>query len=509
MRKRVIATLMATLIFVLGFSALNLTAKAAEIVSVKVNGTPVRFVLDRKTMTATVDGDASQVTLPEKIKINGYLYFKVVGGEEEAAKADNKGTTGKADKGTTDKTTTGSASKVDKATTDNRGKTDKPSTANNDSKVTTGNTANIETSDEILVGRKRYPAYKGDRNLLTGFSNKTGGFQEFHAGDGYQGRYDYHLFKTNEDGSFYRTITFQTSLGEAELDKVTFEVIDVTPKAFKELFDAMNVPDGARVSMGETVTGTKTKKINGVSYGFTFFGKVLTVEAKQGTRAVKVVAKRDGKVIDAAYLISNSNFGKKASAADMRLYDTVRHKIESVLWTDGMSNLEKLEAMAAYLNKTLRYPGTQACEKGTKWWNDFSVDGKDLFYNINCDDMSNYIMFYQGGIKTCYAAYNLMDLAKRDLGLPAVYVENGRATDMTDPSKARYLTADEGVFIGAVKCSRNPSALDHVTLWYKEAGAWKTSQFFRKPGDGNPNIKGIDVAGNTSAKAVGEIIKLR
>lgn len=70
--------------------------------------------------------------------------------------------------------------------------------------------------------------------------------------------------------------------------------------------------------------------------------------------------------------------------------------------------------------------------------------------------MSNYIMFYQGGIKTCYTAYNLMDLAKRDLGLPAVYVENGRATDMTDPSKARYLTADEGVFIGAVKCSRNP-----------------------------------------------------
>ena len=64
MRKRVIATLMATLIFVLGFFALNLNAKAAEIVSVKVNGTPVRFVLDRKTMTATVDGDASGIILP-------------------------------------------------------------------------------------------------------------------------------------------------------------------------------------------------------------------------------------------------------------------------------------------------------------------------------------------------------------------------------------------------------------------------------------------------------------
>lgn len=507
MRKRVIATLMATLIFVLGFFALNLNAKAAEIVSVKVNGTPVRFVLDRRTMTATVDGDASGVTLPEKIKINGYLYFKVVGAETEtktettqpvtkqetATKQETKDTTTKS-KQTTQATQTTQTTQNKTTTTE----TVKPT-----------KTVNPEKSDTVRVGRKTYPAYTGDRNLLTGFSKKTGGFFELSSPDGYLGKYGYYHLTPNSDGSFLGAVTFQTSLSEAERDMVTFEAVDVTPKAFKEMFEAMGVSDGAKVEKGENVTGTKVKKVNGVKYGYTWFGVKLTVKAEQGTRAVKILAKRGNEVIDTVYLVSHSDYGKKASKADMELYDEVRHRIESALWTDDMTNLEKLQAVAAYLNKTLRYPGTEACEKGSKWWNDFSVDGKDLFYDINCDDISNYIMIYQGGIKTCYAAYNLVHVAKRDLGLPYVYIVNGREADMVDVSTVRYLTSDEGVFIGAQSCSTNPSAGDHVTLWYKEAGSWKTSQFFRKLGDDNPKVKALDVAGNTNSKKVGAIIKLK
>lgn len=497
MRKRAIATLMATLIFVLGFSALNLTAKAAEIVSYKVNGTPVRFVLDRKTMTATVDGDASQVTLPEKIKINGYLYFKVVGAQTEQVTNDKPEDTTKTDNA---------------AKTENTAKTEQTTQPTQNKAETTEVVkpyvnVNPEKSSIVRVGRKTYPAYTGDRSLLTGFSKKTGGFQEFYSGSGFQGKNDQYMLKSNADGSFFGTVTFQTSLSEAERDMVTYEVVDVTPKAFKEMFEAMGVKSGVKVEKGENVTGTKVKKVNGVNYGFTWFGTKLTVKAEQGTRAVKIIAKRGSEVLDYTYFIANSNYGK--NAADMKLYDEVRHRIEDVLWTDDMTNLEKLQSMAAYLNKTMRYPGSEACEKGSKWWNDFSVDGKDLFYNFNCHDISNHMMIYQGGIGTCHTAYMLIDVAKRDLGLPYVYIVNGKEADMVDPSKVGYLTSDEGVFIGAVKCSLNPAALDHTTFWYKEAGAWKTSQFFRKQGDDNPNIKGIEVAGNQLSKNVGEIIKLK
>lgn len=500
MRKRVIATLMATLIFVSGFSALTLRADAAEIVSVKVSGTKVQFVLDRKTMTATVDGDASGVTLPEKIKINGYLYFKVVGKDGEFVSASNgekKVETATDTKAKTDKTTN-STTGTTKTTTD-KAKTDK----------TTKTKTSQEEPDYVVVGKKKLPAYKGDRSLLTGWTKKNSGFQEFSFLGGFNGHLNYFSMRPNADGSFTGSVPFETSISEAERDRVTFETVDVTPNAFKEMFKSMGIPDGIKLEK-ENVTGTRQKTVDGVKYGYTYYGVKLTIKAEQGTRAVKIVAKRGGKVIDIVYLISHSDYGKDASDADMRLYDAVRHKIESVLWKDGMSNLEKLEAMAAYLNKTLRYPGTEACSKGSKWWDDFSVDGKRLFYDLDCDDMSNYMMFYQGGIKTCYAAYNLMYVAEKDLGLPKVYVENGRATDMTDPSKVRYLTADEGVFIGAVKCSRNPEAKDHVTLWYKEAGAWTGQSLFRKVSEvGGPKIRGIDVAGNISSKKVGEIIKLK
>ena len=47
----------------------------------------------------------------------------------------------------------------------------------------------------------------------------------------------------------------------------------------------------------------------------------------------------------------------------MMFYAMVRHKIEDALWTDDMTTLEKLCAIADYINQTTHYPFTDTVTK--------------------------------------------------------------------------------------------------------------------------------------------------
>ena len=69
---------------------------------------------------------------------------------------------------------------------------------------------------------------------------------------------------------------------------------------------------------------------------------------------------------------------------DEALYTKVRHKVEDRLWTDDMTNMQKLYKIANYICDTTHYPGKGCTDKDINptFWNDFSVDGVELFYYL-------------------------------------------------------------------------------------------------------------------------------
>ena len=130
-----------------------------------------------------------------------------------------------------------------------------------------------------------------------------------------------------------------------------------------------------------------------------------------------------------------------------------------------MSNLEKLQAVAAYISKTTHYPNTNAATKegNPQWWQKWSVEGVDLFYNMVNDPTLNGIMKFQGGITTCVAADQLNIVATEDLGLRYLY----------DGDKDE-VASGEGVWIGMGSYSSNPGNPYHESLIYKSANEEKT-----------------------------------
>jgi hypothetical protein len=124
-------------------------------------------------------------------------------------------------------------------------------------------------------------------------------------------------------------------------------------------------------------------------------GKIIEIEAGAGVRVIKLTAKKDGVVLGYVYLGSSGyNSEREYSAFDLNLYKQVRERVEAKIWTDQMSNLEKIEAMAEYINETTHYPNMEITSKeyNPTLWNDWSVDGKQLFYSMFNDVILNRIM---------------------------------------------------------------------------------------------------------------------
>lgn len=280
----------------------------------------------------------------------------------------------------------------------------------------------------------------------------------------------------SSDGSNIYSIDFYCNSDERWLDNyVTFEVVDVTPTAYANMYADMGVayvaPEMKIVSAEASIN-----KIQSYGYSITInepftdngpgnynetatSGKEITIKAGASVRVVKLIAKKDGKVLDDIYLGSSGcDADGNYSAYDLNLYEQVRHRVEQKIWDENMSNVDKITAMAEYISKTTHYPGTEVTKKeyNPTFWENWSVDDTELFYNMFNDVILNRTMDLQGGIVTCLAAELLNTVATEDLGLPYLY---DAATD--------EIAAGEGVWLVSGSYSSNPGNPYHYSLKYK------------------------------------------
>ena len=142
----------------------------------------------------------------------------------------------------------------------------------------------------------------------------------------------------------------------------------------------------------------------------------------------------------------------------------MRHKIEARLWTDDMTNLQKLYALANYINNTTHYPGAGCTKKDINptFYNDFSVDGIGLFYYLFPMPTLNRVMDLQGGITTCIGVTVVQRAATEDLKLPYLY-----------DSSTKTVADGEGVWLAVGSASSNPSVGSHYSVIYKDANEHK------------------------------------
>ena len=285
----------------------------------------------------------------------------------------------------------------------------------------------------------------------------------------------------DEDGTNQYTIEFFCDGSEYWINNnVVFEVEDVTPPVIANMFSDMGIeyeaPDLKIDSMASdlrewnekkgqtnwgpitfqepfTDAGPGNEKVEAVS------GKKLTINAGMSTRALKIVAKQGEVVLDYAYVTSTGINIKDAytnketySEQDQDLYRAVLDKVENALWEPGMANLDKLLAMADYINDTNHYPGsdTTVKEYNPTFWRDWSVDDKFL---LSGDHILDNIMILQGSYCDCTAARLLMEMARDELGIEVFdkKPENG-----------------EGVWIAAGPESSTPINPNHVSMGYRD-----------------------------------------
>lgn len=280
----------------------------------------------------------------------------------------------------------------------------------------------------------------------------------------------------NNDGTNTYRAYFLCNAQEKWLDNtITFEAEDVTPAAYGNVFADLGVPcEEPEITVKSAADYVRTCQ----QYGFgihepytedgpgstsevPFGGKLIIVKAGAGVRVVKLTAKKGDTVLDSIYLGSNGQDGNRDySAYDVELYKKVRRKVEAQIWTDGMSNLEKLSTLADYINETTHYPQTAVTSKeyNPTFWENWAVDDKELLWSMCNDNILNRIMDFQGGIVTCQAAGILETAAMEDLDLPYLY---DRDSDT--------VASGEGVWRAMGSYSSNPSNPWHESLVYKSS----------------------------------------
>ncbi len=299
----------------------------------------------------------------------------------------------------------------------------------------------------------------------------------------------------NDDGTNIYRAYFLCNAEEKWLDNnISFAVEDVTPTAYANVFVDLGV---AYEEPEITVRSAADYVSESQQYGFDIHepytedgpgsiseiptgGKLIIVNAGASVRVVKLTAKKGDTVLDYIYLGSNGeDVSGDYSAYDVELYKKVRQKVEAQIWTDEMSNLEKLSALADYINATTHYPSTDVTSKeyNPTFWENWAVDDKELLWSM-CNDITlNRIMDFQGGIVTCQAAGILETAAVDDLGLPYLY---DRASDT--------VASGEGVWRAMGSYSSNPSNPWHESLVYKSADEEKV--FLDAQGMGHGGLLG-------------------
>lgn len=292
---------------------------------------------------------------------------------------------------------------------------------------------------------------------------------------------------TAENGKATFNVSFESNASDSWINRhIRFEAEDVTPTAYKKAFQwleqdmtAPTVTDvesttkelradsyygrkeivGSCVDRESDYTGDTGKKC--------LSSQKLTVTAGLGVRAIKIKAYRDDKLYDVVYIAPNPCDAQE-NEIDEELYAAARHKVEAKIWTDDMTNLEKLNTLASYIRTTTHYPGTGSVskEKNPTFWNSFAVDGIELFYDMYNTGYTmvtlNRIMLLQGGITTCVGVRVVQKAATDDLGLPNLY-----------DSSTGSIASGEGVWVARGSYSSNPYVASHESVIYKDANEKK------------------------------------
>lgn len=273
----------------------------------------------------------------------------------------------------------------------------------------------------------------------------------------------------NGTGSFCEWFTCEGNAAWLN-EHITFKVSDVTPKEYR------NLMDWAGWNTSEPEIKVETYNLQGI-YGevpsvttpvtsgkVAFSGKAmsqckLTVTAGAGVRVCRLDAYRDGVLYDTMYVAAKP-YDEAGNLLDTELYTKVRRNVEQKLWTDDMSNYDKLDALAGYISTTAHYPKYKCTQKEVNptLWDSFAVDDVALYYDMFNMPVLNRAMALRGGIITCVAVDIVCAAAEEDLGLKYLY---DKATDT--------VAEGEGVWLAIGSASTNPGAGAHESLAYKNA----------------------------------------
>ncbi len=281
----------------------------------------------------------------------------------------------------------------------------------------------------------------------------------------------------DENGTILYSTTFCVNQSASWLDDVTFTIKDVTPPAYKKVFQDLIVPGLQEREL--KIKSQKTFSNPAAYYGFvpdvirpytdtpesivtgsTKSLVAIEIETNRLVRVIKIEAVKNGNVLDTEYLISKGlDKNWKTLKSDEDIYKAARENAESQLWTRDMSVPEKIEVIADYIGSTTHYPGALSCnrEYNPELWEAMGVDDKFLFYWESGDALLNRIMAFQGGLISCVAADILESIASEDLGI--------RKLDQ-DTCKT---TTGEACWIGTGAESSNPANASHVTFYYRDA----------------------------------------
>lgn len=274
----------------------------------------------------------------------------------------------------------------------------------------------------------------------------------------------------NGTGSFCEWFTCEGNAAWLN-EHITFKVSDVTPKEYRNLMDWAGWNTSEPEIKEETccnlqgVYGEVTSVTTPVTSGkVAFSGKAmsqckLTVTAGAGVRVCRLDAYRDGVLYDTMYVAAKP-YDEAGNLLDTELYTKVQRNVEQKLWTDDMSNYDKLDALADYISTTAHYPKYKCTQKEVNptLWDSFAVDDVALYYDMFNMPVLNRAMALRGGIITCVAVDIVCAAAEEDLGLKYLY---DKATDT--------VAEGEGVWLAIGSASTNPGAGAHESLAYKNA----------------------------------------
>lgn len=275
---------------------------------------------------------------------------------------------------------------------------------------------------------------------------------------------------TVTDGISTFDIDFESEASEEWLDKhMSFEIADVTPKAY---YKAMNDLDlnmtAPTMTVGkgeyswfvhEYITSPSLGNTFSTDFAMVMGKKTLKITSGVGIRVIKVLAYKDNQLVDIIY-VATKPYDADQNYLDDDYYKLARQRIEAKLWTEEMDNYQKLSTLASYISNTTHYPGSGCTKKDINptLWDNFSVDGIDLYYNMFDMPTLNRIMDLQGGTTTCLACDIITTAACDDLGLPYLY------------DKPSDTIADgEGVWIGIGSFSSSGIPGGHYSAIYKSA----------------------------------------